>query len=92
MIQKGKPRYDPALKRLLDQKVALYNQPSFIEKDPVSVPHRFTKLQDIEISGFFAALLAWGNVQRVLRGADFTARAAQQRREPSAAKIADLDG
>ncbi len=53
--------YDPALKRLLDQKVALYNQPSFIEKDPVSVPHRFTKLQDIEISGFFAALLAWGN-------------------------------
>lgn len=38
------------------------------------------------------ALLTWGNVQRVLRGADFTARAAQQRREPSTAKIADLDG
>jgi microsomal dipeptidase-like Zn-dependent dipeptidase len=38
------------------------------------------------------ALLAWGNVQRVLRGADFTARAAQQRREPSTATIADLDG
>ncbi|MFF4351501.1 dipeptidase [Streptomyces sp. NPDC001530] len=38
------------------------------------------------------ALLTWGNVQRVLRGADFTARVAQQRREPSSAKIADLDG
>ncbi|MFF0017245.1 dipeptidase [Streptomyces sp. NPDC005374] len=38
------------------------------------------------------ALLTWGNVQRVLRGSDFTARAAQQRREPSTAKIAELDG
>ncbi|MET7484364.1 dipeptidase [Streptomyces sp. NPDC005538] len=38
------------------------------------------------------ALLSWGNVQRVLRSADFTARAAQQRREPSTAKIAELDG
>jgi microsomal dipeptidase-like Zn-dependent dipeptidase len=38
------------------------------------------------------ALLTWGNVQRVLRGADFAARAAQQRREPSTAKIAELDG
>ncbi|GAB2872795.1 hypothetical protein GCM10027074_45570 [Streptomyces deserti] len=38
------------------------------------------------------ALLTWGNVQRVLRGADFTARAVQQRREPSMATIAGLDG
>ncbi|MFF8674285.1 dipeptidase [Streptomyces sp. NPDC015242] len=38
------------------------------------------------------ALLTWGNVQRVLRGADFTARAAQQRRAPSTATISDLDG
>lgn len=38
------------------------------------------------------ALLTWGNVQRVLRGADFAARAAQRRREPSMAKIAQLDG
>ncbi|MEV6169561.1 dipeptidase [Streptomyces sp. NPDC051954] len=37
-------------------------------------------------------LLTWGNVQRVLRSADFTARATQQRREPSTAKIAELDG
>ncbi|MFF7769168.1 dipeptidase [Streptomyces massasporeus] len=38
------------------------------------------------------ALLTWGNVQRVLRGADFTARAVQQRREPSTATISELDG
>ncbi|NEA64127.1 dipeptidase [Streptomyces sp. SID12488] len=37
-------------------------------------------------------LLTWGNVQRVLRSADFTAKAAQQRREPSTARIAELDG
>ncbi len=49
------------LKIFLNKKVALYNQPSFIEKDPVSVPHLFTLKQDIEIAGLFAAILAWGN-------------------------------
>ena len=49
------------LKTLLDEKVRLYNQPSFIVRDPISIPHRFTKKQDIEISGLFAAVLAWGN-------------------------------
>lgn len=50
-----------ALKEFLDAKVALYNQPSFIASDPISIPHRFTLKQDIEIAGFFAALFAWGN-------------------------------
>jgi uncharacterized protein (TIGR02757 family) len=49
------------LKSFLDKKVSAYNRISFIEKDPISVPHRFTKLQDIEIAGFFAAIFAWGN-------------------------------
>jgi uncharacterized protein (TIGR02757 family) len=49
------------LKNLLDEKVRLYNQPSFIDKDPISIPHQFVKKQDIEISGLFAAVLAWGN-------------------------------
>jgi uncharacterized protein (TIGR02757 family) len=48
---------------LLDAKVAQYNQPLFIKNDPVSIPHRFTKQQDIEIMGLWAAVLAWG--QRV---------------------------
>jgi uncharacterized protein (TIGR02757 family) len=41
----------------------MYNSVSFIPDDPVSVPHRFSKKQDIEIAGFFAAIMAWG--QRV---------------------------
>ena len=48
------------LKTFLDSKVDLYNQPSFIKDDPVSIPHSFSKKQDIEISGLFAALFAWG--------------------------------
>ncbi|MFI5196120.1 MAG: TIGR02757 family protein [Chitinophagales bacterium] len=49
------------LKKLLNARVALYNRPSFIEKDPVCIPHSFHKKQDVEISGLFAAVLAWGN-------------------------------
>ena len=49
------------LKLFLDEKVDLYNRPAFIEKDPVSIPHLFIRQQDIEISGLFAAVLAWGN-------------------------------
>jgi len=49
------------LKQLLDEQLKLYNQQGFIEKDPISIPHRFSKKQDIEIAGFFAAIFAWGN-------------------------------
>ena len=38
-----------------------YNRKDFIENDPISIPHRYTKKQDIEIAGLFAATLAWGN-------------------------------
>lgn len=50
-----------ALKSFLDRKVEEFNQPAFIARDPISVPHGFTRLQDIEIAGFFAAIFAWGN-------------------------------
>ncbi len=49
------------LREFLDSKVERYNQPSFIKDDPISIPHLFTKKQDIEIAGFFAAIFAWGN-------------------------------
>lgn len=49
------------LKEFLDSKVEQYNQPSFIKDDPISIPHLFSKKQDIEIAGFFAAVFAWGN-------------------------------
>ncbi|MDB5144743.1 MAG: hypothetical protein JWQ66_3456, partial [Mucilaginibacter sp.] len=48
------------LQAFLDSKVSQYNRPDFIKNDPVSVPHMFTKKQDIEIMGFWAAILAWG--------------------------------
>ncbi len=51
------------IKAFLDAKVLQYNQPAFIPNDPVSIPHLFTKRQDIEIMGLWAAVLAWG--QRV---------------------------
>lgn len=49
-----------ALKEFLDKKVREYNRPAFIPADPIAVPHQFTKKQDIEIAGFFAATFAWG--------------------------------
>ncbi|MGN6397247.1 MAG: TIGR02757 family protein [Mucilaginibacter sp.] len=51
------------IKAFLDSKATQYNRPDFIKNDPISIPHLFTKKQDIEIMGFWAAVLAWG--QRV---------------------------
>jgi uncharacterized protein (TIGR02757 family) len=48
------------LKSLLDERVTLYNQPTFIENDPVCVPHRYTRLQDIEITALWTAVFSWG--------------------------------
>ena len=56
-----------SLKKFLDTKVDEYNQPSFIKDDPVCVPHLFTKKQDIEIAGFFAAIFAWGNRTTIIQ-------------------------
>jgi uncharacterized protein (TIGR02757 family) len=50
-----------SLKIFLDKKVDEYDQPSFIKNDPICIPHSFSKKQDIEIAGFFAAIFAWGN-------------------------------
>ena len=58
------------LKEFLDEKVELYNRPSFIEYDPISIPHQFTKKQDIEIAGFLAATIAWGNRKMILRNSN----------------------
>ncbi|MDB5227599.1 MAG: hypothetical protein JWN78_1792 [Bacteroidota bacterium] len=44
-----------------------YNRPGFISDDPISIPHRFSKKQDIEIAGLFAATLSWGQRKTILR-------------------------
>jgi len=54
------------LKNYLDSKVQLYNQTAFIENDPICIPHQFTKKQDIEIAGLFAAVLAWGQRKTII--------------------------
>lgn len=48
------------LKKFLDKKVIQFNNPTFIEDDPISIPHLFSRKQDIEIAGFFASIFAWG--------------------------------
>ncbi|MXV16618.1 TIGR02757 family protein [Hufsiella ginkgonis] len=55
-----------SLRLLLDSKVARYNQPGFIENDPIVIPHSFTQKQDIEIMGFFTAILAWGQRKTII--------------------------
>lgn len=55
-----------ALTEFLIKKVDEYDQPFFIEHDPVCIPHMFTRKQDIEIAGFFAAIFAWGNRKTII--------------------------
>lgn len=55
------------LKTFLDRKAAEYNHLAFIKTDPVLIPHLFSSKQDIEIAGFFAAILAWGNRTTIIK-------------------------
>ncbi|MFI5452842.1 TIGR02757 family protein [Pedobacter sp. UC225_61] len=54
------------LKDFLDFKVDQYNRPNFITNDPISIPHQYSKKQDIEIAAFFAAILAWGQRKTII--------------------------
>lgn len=54
------------LKEFLDEKVTLYNNPDFIETDPIQIPHQFSKKEDIEISSFLIATIAWGNRKSII--------------------------
>jgi uncharacterized protein (TIGR02757 family) len=54
------------LKEFLDSKVEQYNNPAFIEVDPIQIPHRFSKKEDIEIMGLIMATIAWGNRKSII--------------------------
>ena len=54
------------LRAFLEEQVDRYNRPAFVINDPISIPHRFKKRQDIEISGFVAATLAWGQRKTII--------------------------
>ncbi len=60
---------DTDLQRFLDKKVQEYQTISFVPDDPIAVPHQYSRLQDIEIAGFFAALFAWGRRSLILKKA-----------------------
>lgn len=66
-MAKDKKLTREAVYELLEQKYQEYNKLSFIADDPVQIPHRFSKKQDIEIAGFFAATLAWGQRVTIIR-------------------------
>ena len=62
-------KIDADLKSFLDEKVAAYNTFDFIENDPVCIPHRYHLKEDIEIAGFLAATISWGNRKTIVRNA-----------------------
>jgi uncharacterized protein (TIGR02757 family) len=57
------------LQSFLDEKVTQYNTRDFIDSDPVQIPHLFTQKEDIEIAGFLAATIAWGNRKMIIKNA-----------------------
>ena len=57
------------LKDYLDFKADQYNNPNFIESDPIQIPHRYKIKEDIEISGFLASTIAWGNRKMIINSA-----------------------
>jgi uncharacterized protein (TIGR02757 family) len=55
------------LKEFLDEKVILYNNPKFIDSDPIQIPHLFTQKEDIEIAAFLTSIISWGNRTMIIR-------------------------
>lgn len=55
------------LKEFLDFKATQYENPNFIQSDPIQLPHLFTKKEDIEIVGFLVATIAWGNRKSIIK-------------------------
>lgn len=59
------------LKEFLNAKVILYNNPKFIESDPIQIPHTFNTKEDIEIAAFLTATISWGNRKSIIKNARF---------------------
>ena len=58
------------IREFLEEQVTIFNVRDFIPDDPISIPHRFSAKEDIEISGFLAATIAWGQRPVILRNAN----------------------
>ena len=68
-MQKKSKMTKQELKDFLDEKVDLYNNPKFIESDPIQIPHLFKLKEDIEIAGFLTSIIAWGNRKMIIKNA-----------------------
>jgi uncharacterized protein (TIGR02757 family) len=67
------------LKLFLDEKFQLFYVKDFIANDPLSIPHRFTLLQDIEIMAFWTAVISWGNRKSIINSANLLTRLMEDR-------------
>lgn len=63
-------KLQPDIKDLLEEKLLLFNNRSFISTDPIQIPHAFSKKEDIEIAGFLAATIAWGQRKTIINNAE----------------------
>jgi uncharacterized protein (TIGR02757 family) len=61
--------FNKNIENFLNEKVIQYNNPKFIDTDPIQVPHNFSKKEDIEISAFLTASIAWGNRKLIINNA-----------------------
>ncbi len=57
------------MKEFLDEKVEKFNQPVFIETDPIQIPKQFANREDIEIAGFLTSVISWGNRTSIIKNA-----------------------
>lgn len=57
------------IKQILDKRLKEYNQFSFVESDPIQVPHKFFKKEDIEIASFLTTSIAWGQRKTIIKNA-----------------------
>jgi uncharacterized protein (TIGR02757 family) len=57
------------LKEVLDHHVDSFNRKSFITVDPISIPHRYSRKEDIEITGFWTAMFSWGQRKTIINKA-----------------------
>jgi len=57
------------IKEILDKYYIKYNNPDFIANDPISIPHRFSLKQDIEITAFWTSMIAWGRRNMIIKNA-----------------------
>jgi len=60
---------NPELKTFLEEKSNYYNNRSFIESDPIQIPHSFNKKEDIEISAFLTSIISWGLRKTIIKNA-----------------------